>query len=937
MGETLRWLHLSDFHVGKDDYAGRRMFEYVLNHVEERRAAGFTPDLVFVSGDLADRGLDEEHSQFWLDFALPLVDLLNLDSTNRLFVVPGNHDVDRTKNPAFDRAEMAEAGSAYFDPTSEGRALRQWLLPRFSSFVRNDLTSRAEGFEGDLGSFSAVVQVKGYDIGIAGINTAWLSKDEVDKEELTPGKPLLEASLSALENCDLRIVLGHHPINWMLPKWQPAVRSLLAKHAAIYLHGHLHFAWAEPTYGGGAEFLTIQAGAAFQAREGERWLNGFVWAEVDIDEGKLKLQPRHWSTDHQDWVLASDAYPEVLRDSEWWQYPIPGSPEARRLGQDPRLVKDAPPGWEIVSRETLNPDSESIEDSAATRFFDGALPTWEVVLSSLIPRRDVVASVVKTLGGARAANRPIVTLLLAPACEGKSTALLQAACEVAKPRDEWCVLRRVDDACALAQDALSSIVKGERRWLIVIDEADRVAGDLVEFLAALPGDARPRVHALIACRDSDWIESGAGDLEWSAVCDFHQERVPSLTLDEAEKLVEAWSAFGDEGLADLVAVPAEQRPGTLYSYCEDALARSSEAFFGALLRARHGADLEGHARVLIERVRGRKIASGGTLGDALSYIAAMHSHGLPFLSRPVLARVLGCPAERLHRDVLARLGHEAAATSTSTFIFTRHQEIAQAIEVLLERDFAEDIDRLFIELAEAAITEFVQGGFVPQLAGWRYTLPDHFVAIGRTDLAIGVGEVVFAHEPYNSMTLLKLTSLHREHGEPTRALQLFRAIEVDNPGRAFYHEWAVCESAADNQAAAVALEAYSLSDQCTESWLSVDSAAKQLAALGVQLGVLVAAYRDEALRKARAAVAVIGLTLQFDEEHRAWFSTYLDEATADGSAAPELEDAVDLLAAGLRVVDAIRGGSLEVDEAGGLAIRELTFGGLARLVGVRSR
>jgi hypothetical protein len=26
MNKTIRWLHLSDFHVGKDDYATRKMF-----------------------------------------------------------------------------------------------------------------------------------------------------------------------------------------------------------------------------------------------------------------------------------------------------------------------------------------------------------------------------------------------------------------------------------------------------------------------------------------------------------------------------------------------------------------------------------------------------------------------------------------------------------------------------------------------------------------------------------------------------------------------------------------------------------------------------------------------------------------------------------------------------------------------------------------------
>ncbi len=37
-----RWLHLSDFHVGKDKYAQRRIFERIHEHVRERvEAAGW--------------------------------------------------------------------------------------------------------------------------------------------------------------------------------------------------------------------------------------------------------------------------------------------------------------------------------------------------------------------------------------------------------------------------------------------------------------------------------------------------------------------------------------------------------------------------------------------------------------------------------------------------------------------------------------------------------------------------------------------------------------------------------------------------------------------------------------------------------------------------------------------------------------------------------
>jgi len=34
MGKTVRWLHLSDFHVGMDDYGQRKLFREICDHIK---------------------------------------------------------------------------------------------------------------------------------------------------------------------------------------------------------------------------------------------------------------------------------------------------------------------------------------------------------------------------------------------------------------------------------------------------------------------------------------------------------------------------------------------------------------------------------------------------------------------------------------------------------------------------------------------------------------------------------------------------------------------------------------------------------------------------------------------------------------------------------------------------------------------------------------
>lgn len=324
MSSSIRWLHLSDFHVGKDGYASRKMFEYIHSHVEQRKREGFEPDLLFLTGDLADSGLAPQFNDFWTEFAIPLQRIIGNGIEQRTFVVPGNHDVDRTENKFFSPEEMLDQSSRAFDPTDEGLKARQILLPRFQAFNNSDQTTNKGAFTSPSGAYGQKLNIRGTTIGIAGVNTAWLCKDGSDEKRLTPGKGMVEQALEGLEGAQIRIVLGHHPLEWLRPSEQKMVKSLFGQSSVIYLHGHLHEQWAEPTYGGGSSFLVIQTGAAFQARENEPWRNGLVWGETDLDAGELRLQAWNWIPTNQCWAPVTDAFHERHHRGDWWHYPLPG-------------------------------------------------------------------------------------------------------------------------------------------------------------------------------------------------------------------------------------------------------------------------------------------------------------------------------------------------------------------------------------------------------------------------------------------------------------------------------------------------------------------------------------------------------------------------------------------------------------------------------------
>jgi hypothetical protein len=329
---------------------------------------------------------------------------------------------------------------------------------------------------------------------------------------------------------------------------------------------------------------------------------------------------------------------------------------------------------------------------------------------------------------------------------------LQAAYRILEENPTWKILRRSDESETLNPSQFLDLLKANHRWLLVIDDADNAAKGIVGMIEQLSQEAKKGVDFLLACRDSDWVASGASRLPWFQLCSFHEERLSGLDPDDATAIVATWETFGHAGLGQLSAVDTARRASSLISAARHEATSPDGAFFGALLKVRFGEDLKKHALVLLDRLASRPIPSGGTLQDALALVAAMHSEGLEFLSRPVLAFALGCPENKLRRDVLLPLGEEAAAATSSAFVSTRHRLVAEAIVSVLVDVAGEDVDQLYVRLGVAAIKAARAGSFVPpNLSVWRYRVADHFFDAGRVELAIKIERALLSEEPEDNL------------------------------------------------------------------------------------------------------------------------------------------------------------------------------------------
>ena len=909
-----------------DGYGQRKLFNEILQHVADRCAAGEAPNVVLVTGDIAATGRADEYETFGAEFLRPLSAILGNDVENRILIVPGNHDVTRSLNKYFDREAICSNESHFFDPTEEGRAERGEILPRFRAYNASSRTHPHGWIVSAEGSYSVVHRWGRWTTGIVGLNTAWLCRGTDDRNNLTPGIEILDDAMRRVQHCDVTLVLGHHPLGWLRDDHLPAIRAILGKNRAIYLHGHLHKVRLSPEDGAGFGFLTLQAGAAFQTRYDEMWVNGFNWVELDLGRRTIRLQPRVWNPSHREWHV-NEELPNSHRDNDWWEYALPDVSRIPSRTSSQFVLR----GWQHVTQTYLDAQSDSSTDEQVLQFLDGAEPSWRTASRDNVAALSYVDDAIGHLVGGHDPG-PVVVVLIGPTAEGKSMAILQTCAALA--RGGWQILWRVDYDESLNVDILLSLPRSDAKWLVAVDACANIARDVHRACARLLVDQRSDINFILASRDTDWAAAELGSLDWSDRSRFKTVTVAGLSMENARRIAQTWlhvdfaasARFGSDNVGAVAQL--------LVDSANFDSATHGGALLGALLRVRHGDRLSDHVRSLLSRLARRSIPGGMSLLDAFAYICAMHAEGLPIVSRVVLAEALGCPPDKLGPHVIARLGLEAAAGGGGQFLVARHRAIAQIATKILFTEFGIDIDSLYVELASAAKSARRKLPFVPALLQWEYDLPKHFFESGRQDLAIQIGHVLVRASSGDTHMIVNLAKMMREAGSSRDAAELMRAnSNIGGAQRAWYLEWAVAEATSGNSRFGAYLCAVSIADQAHHVPLSNEHAKMALSAIGANFASLQDEYLDPTFRNARTAVGELGLRLRLDARAKSTFESYVGHPVSHAS---KCDEALTRMDAGVDVAASLS--STEIMSFGAHLPRPqtLTFNGLMRLVSHRT-
>lgn len=326
--EKLVLVHLSDIHftrtsnVSVHDLDKNVRNELVLDAIKVAKEIGPVSG-VLVTGDVAFSGNEAEfdHATTWLrDFCRAIE-----CPEESVWVVPGNHDVDRqrTKRKLTRmlhegvRKEESDVDKELREIFADAQSAAALLEPltdynKFAARFGCSITAEKHFWERDI------TLACGTAIRLRGLTSALVSNEEDKRTRIVLGGA--QASVERASGV-LHMTLCHHPPDWL--RDHDAVEDHLKSKVHIQLFGHKHSQRLDEINGK----VRLVAGAMHPERGEGDWLPTYNFLEIsrrDDDRLGLRVYQRRWNQPDTNFVAWRD--PNNGRDHReflWPGFPVP--------------------------------------------------------------------------------------------------------------------------------------------------------------------------------------------------------------------------------------------------------------------------------------------------------------------------------------------------------------------------------------------------------------------------------------------------------------------------------------------------------------------------------------------------------------------------------------------------------------------------------------
>jgi hypothetical protein len=232
---------------------------------------------------------------------------------SNLFLVPGNHDLDRDKlrylTPFL---TLLPNRDQVIEELSNPETRANFLAPMqaYAKFCSTYLSpAGAAAAYAQLHQFVAA----GRSVGILGLNSAWMCGQKMEGSDISDyghlilGETQMNQHFDKWKKADVRMAVMHHPFEWFSTvEDRGRLRRALTQACHFLLRGHEHdpevTVLAAGTAGGSAIF---SAGAAYDRRDSTFRPNGYNFVYLDFEQGQGTVYLRRYDSDQRKFIANS--------------------------------------------------------------------------------------------------------------------------------------------------------------------------------------------------------------------------------------------------------------------------------------------------------------------------------------------------------------------------------------------------------------------------------------------------------------------------------------------------------------------------------------------------------------------------------------------------------------------------------------------------------
>lgn len=393
----LRLLLLSDIHfLYCDEYHDRyRLLKQELLNEMGYYTNSNAIDALIICGDIASTGQKSQYTIAEKYFEKILKKLTFQGKKPRVFVVPGNHDVDRTQYKCTRRLfrdtflnSKEEAENCLAEMKKNETSTLKILYSPFKSYsefaskyssndsIAETILSGGDSFEGaNFSSENTLGKLNDYVVKIVGLNSALIcdSEDIRDAKTMQKGQhklflPYCSYNVST-EPYIINISVMHHPFDWMQNGSE--LNADFDAYFKLQLFGHIHSQSIYQKDNDEQNPVRIQVGS-LQPGDDDSQMHAprYSIVELSVENDKLhvSIKCRKWNKPHfeddNNSKSSGDKWVHLQNIKEWT---IDQKTEAKKMGEE---VKLAPSIYDIRYRFTKSPHKKDIIEALLPGTYD---------------------------------------------------------------------------------------------------------------------------------------------------------------------------------------------------------------------------------------------------------------------------------------------------------------------------------------------------------------------------------------------------------------------------------------------------------------------------------------------------------------------------------------------------------------------------------------